>query len=465
MVHKNNKTALSIISLILLSLIIITAGAIAGIWTYFETLYTGRAYPNVSINNIPFGGETQQEIEGYWTEQNKTVSDIQFTFTFENTIATVSARDLRVGYDATLSATQALLVGRSPHFISNIRERYGKQHINLPPAFTWDTEAFNAVVASLSAQIDAPVENALFQFAKGKVAAFKPSKAGRNVNEEALRTIFSEELIHAITTYTQRVIISIPVDVIEPIVSTKQTNSFGIKERISVGYSEFPGSIPGRIHNVALAASKLHGVLIAPGETFSFNQTVGDISAATGYQSAYIIKDGRTVMGDGGGVCQVSTTLFRAVLHAGLPILERHEHSYRVHYYEDDGSKAGLDATVFNPTEDFKFTNDTPSYILIQSKTDTTNLTLTIEFYGATDGRKAEILNHVVSGAIPPPAPLYQDDPTLPLGVVKQVDFAAWGAKASFQYKVTKNGTTLIDQVFTSNYRPWQAVFLKGTKQ
>jgi len=465
MVHKNNKTVLSIISLTLLSLIIITAGAIAGIWTYFETIYTGKAYPNVSINNIPFGGKTQQEIETYWTEQNKTVSNIQFTFTFENTIATVSASDLRVGYDATMSATQALLVGRSPYFISNVRERYGKQHINLPPAFTWDTEALNAVIASLSAQINVPVENGLFQFSKGKVTAFKPSKAGRNVNEEILRTVFAEKLVQAITTYTQRVIISIPVEVVEPIVSTKQTNSFGIKERISIGYSEFPGSIPGRIHNVALAASKLHGVLIAPGETFSFNKTVGDISAATGYQSAYIIKDGRTVMGDGGGVCQVSTTLFRAVLHAGLPVLERHEHSYRVHYYEDDGSKAGLDATVFNPTEDFKFTNDTPSYILIQSKTDTTNLTLTIEFYGATDGRKAEILNHVVSGAIPPPAPLYQDDPTLPLGVVKQVDFAAWGAKASFQYKVTKNGTTLIDQIFTSNYRPWQAVFLKGTKQ
>lgn len=465
MVHKNNKTVLSIISLIFLSLIVVAAGAIAGVWTYFESIYTGRAYPNVFINGIAFGGKTQQEIEAYWVKKNNTVSDIQFEFTFENTIATISARDLSVGYDATLSATQALLVGRSPHFTSNIRERYGKQRVDLPPAFTWDTEAFNAFIASVSAQINIPVENALFQFSKGKVTAFKPSKSGRTVNEDILRTLFSEDLIHALATDTQHVVIPVPVDVIDPIVSTKQTNSFGIKERISVGYSEFPGSIPGRIHNVALAASKLHGVLIAPGETFSFNKTVGDISAATGYQSAYIIKDGRTVMGDGGGVCQVSTTLFRAVLHAGLPILERHEHSYRVHYYEDDGSKAGLDATVFNPTEDFKFKNDTASYILIQSKTDTTNLTLTIEFYGAGDGRKAEILNHVVSGAIPPPAPLYQDDPTLPVGVVKQVDFAAWGAKASFEYKVTKNGTTLIEQVFTSNYRPWQAVFLKGTKQ
>ena len=169
-------------------------------------------------------------------------------------------------------------------------------------------------------------------------------------------------------------------------------------------------------------------------------------------------------MGDGGGVCQVSTTLFRAALNAGLPITERHEHSYRVHYYEDDGSKPGLDATVFNPTEDLKFINDTPAYILIQTKTDATNLTLTIEFYGAPDGRKAEILNQTLTGVVPPPAPLYQDDPTLPVGEVRQVDFAAWGAKASFEYRVTKNGVHTIDQVFTSNFRPWQAVFLKGVK-
>ncbi len=465
MVNKNNKTVLSFISLVLLTLIILASGAIAGMWSYFEKKYQERAYPNVSVDSIRFGGKTQQEIEDYWVEKNKTIADIRFEFRLDDLVATVSARDLQIGYDATMSATQALLVGRSPNFLSNIRERYGKQQINLPPAFTWNTDALDATIASLSASINIPVENGLFQFSKGKVTAFKPSKSGKKVNEALLRDIFSERVIQAITTGAMHVPIAIPVDIIDPVVSTKQTNSFGIKERISIGYSEFPGSIPGRIHNVALAASKLNGVLIPPGEIFSFNKTVGDISAATGYQSAYIIKDGRTVMGDGGGVCQVSTTLFRAALNAGLPIIERHEHSYRVHYYEDDGSKAGLDATVFNPTEDLQFRNDTPSYILIQSKTDTTNLTLTIEFYGATDGRKAEILNHVVSGAIPPPAPLYQDDPTLPLGVTKQVDFAAWGAKASFQYKVTKNGTTLIDQVFISNYRPWQAVFLKGTKQ
>ena len=465
MPKRNHKATIKkVLILLICSVGILSLGVCAGYIGIFETTYAHRVYPSVSVGNEPFGGKTLQDVESFWLEKNTTISDIQFEFRFDTKVATISSSDIQLSYDATLSATQALSVGRSKHFLSNVRERYFQQPINLPASLRWDTEAMDQFIRVLSETINIPVENALFTFTKGKVIAFKPSRAGRTVNEQVLKEQFASRLKEAVQTNTKHIILSIPTETIEPIVSTKQTNMFGIKELIGRGYSEFPGSIPGRIHNVALAAAKLNGVLIPPGATFSFNETVGDISAATGYQSAYIIKDGRTVLGDGGGVCQVSTTLFRAALNAGLPIIERHAHSYRVHYYEDDGSKAGLDATVFSPTEDLKFVNDTPAYILIQTKIDTANVNLAFEFYGAADGRKAEILNHVVGGISPPPPPLYQDDPTLPIGVVKQVDFAAWGAKASFNYRVTKEGKVLFEKTFFSNFQPWQAVYLKGTK-
>ncbi|KKQ23640.1 MAG: VanW family protein [Microgenomates group bacterium GW2011_GWC1_37_12b] len=452
-------------TLILMTISIISLGVCAGYIWKFETSYSNLVYPTISVGEVPFGGKTQQEVEAFWLAKNTTLADIQFEFRFDSHIATLAAETLGLSYDATLSATQALSVGRSKHFFSNIRQRYTKQSINLPPSLRWDTDAIDQFITSLSETINIPVENALFQFTNNKVIQFKPSRSGRIVNIKQLKEQFITRLHDAIQANKTNIVLFVPVDIIEPIITTKQTNSFGIKELIGRGYSEFPGSIPGRIHNVALAASRLNGVLIPPGSTFSFNDTVGDISAATGYQSAYIIKDGRTVLGDGGGVCQVSTTLFRAALNAGLPIVERSAHSYRVHYYEDDGSKAGLDATVFNPTEDLKFINNTPAYILIQTKIDLANVNLTFEFYGATDGRKAEILNHVVGGISAPPPPLYQDDPTLPVGVVKQVDFSAWGAKASFEYRVSRSGQVIFEKTFVSNYRPWQAVYLKGTKQ
>jgi vancomycin resistance protein YoaR len=238
-------------------------------------------------------------------------------------------------------------------------------------------------------------------------------------------------------------------------------NDLGIKTLIGKGESTFHGSIVSREHNVALTAARLSGILIAPGETFSFNQAVGDISLATGYQTAYIIKDGRTVLGDGGGVCQDSTTVFRAALDAGLPIMERHAHSYRVAYYEQN-SPVGVDATVYAPSTDLKFKNDTSGHILVQARANTGTNYLVVELYGSSDGRQANLSNFRWWGQIPPPADLYVDDPTLPAGKVKQIDWKAWGGKAAFDWRVVRGSEILQERTFYSSYQPWQAVFLRG---
>ncbi len=430
----------------------------------FESYYKDKIYPTITVAGMSVGGKTQAEVEAYWLAQNEPFLGKRFEFRFDGNVATVSAGELGLGYDATLSATQAYLVGRSQYALSNLYTKFLKKNTDLTPYFRWNTDILDQTIESLAKYIDIPVQDALFQFNAGRVTAFRPSREGKKVNREETKRRFEQSLATIPTAQEPTVVISLPVDVIHPGLTTDRVNAFGIKELIGRGYSEFSGSIAGRIHNIALAASRINGILIKPGTTFSFNDAVGDISAATGYQSAYIIKEGRTVLGDGGGVCQVSTTLFRAALNAGLPISERRAHAYRVHYYEDGGFKAGLDATVFSPSVDLKIKNDTPGYILIQAKTDTKNATLTFELYGTSDGRRSEILNHQVWGLTPPPPPLYQDDPTLPKGITKQVDWAAWGANASFRYKVTKNGEVLQDQVFSSRFQPWQAVYLRGTQ-
>lgn len=428
----------------------------------FERTYAERVYPTVSVGGVLFGGKTPSEVKNYWLAKNEPFTHKTFEFSFGKEVATVSAIDLDLGYDATLSATQAFLVGRSKYFLTDFYTKFVRKNTDLTPLFRWNNQFLDETMGNLAARIDIPVQNALFQFSGGRVSAFSPSRPGRRVNLLATKERFEATLI-TIPDITDSVIpIEVVVETIEPSITTDQVNSFGIKELLSKGYSEFAGSIPGRIHNIVLAASRLNGLLIKPGEVFSFNDAVGDISAATGYQSAYIIKDGKTILGDGGGVCQVSTTLFRAALNAGLPIIERRAHAYRVHYYEEAGFKPGIDATVFAPSVDLKIKNDTPAYILIQAKSDTKNQSLTFELYGTSDGRRAEIINHQVWGVSPPPPPLYQDDPTLPPGAVKQVDFTAWGAKTSFRYKVSRNGEILQDTTFYSNFQPWQAVFLRG---
>lgn len=442
----------------------VAISAIAG-FAVLEARYEGRVYPNVFIGGIPFGGKMPEDIETYWRTQNEPYTWAVFELQFGDAVATISGTDLELGYDATLSATQAYVVGRSNFFFSNLFIKLFRQPVYLTPYFRWKDDVLINALSPLAARIDVPVQNALFQYDNGKVTAFRPSRDGKRVNVAEAKIRFAQSLATIPTAPSRLVPIPVPVEIIKPSVTTENANSLGVKELIGRGYSEFRGSIPGRIHNIVLAANRLNGVLIKPGEILSFNDVVGDISAATGYQSAYIIKDGRTVLGDGGGVCQVSTTLFRAALAAGLPIVERRAHAYRVHYYEEGGYKPGIDATVFAPSVDLKIKNDTAGYILIQTKTDTKNLTLTFELYGTDDGRRAEIFNHNVWNVVPPPPDLYQDDPTLPKGTTKQVDFAAWGASTSFQYKVTRGGEVLQDTKFVSNFRPWQAVYLRGPQQ
>ncbi len=427
----------------------------------FDRHFRTRIYPGVSVGGIAFGNKTQQDIITYWTNKNGPFRDATYTLQFDGTVATISGSSLDVGYDATLSATQAYLVGRSGYIFSDFFQKF-MSRTDLSPYFRWNTSVLDDALESLAADIDIPVQDALFRFAGGRVTSFRPSRSGRKVNRVETTKRFEESLRGVATTLAPNVIVNLVVDSIDPSITTDRVNSFGITELLGRGYSIFSGSIPGRVHNIVLAASRINGVLVKPGDTFSFNDTVGDISAATGYQSAYIIKDGRTILGDGGGVCQVSTTLFRVALAAGLPVVERHAHAYRVHFYEDGGFRPGLDATVYAPNYDLKFKNDTQSYILVQAKPDTRKQTLTFELYGTSDGRVSQILNHKVWDMKPPPPDLYQDDPTLAPGVTKQVDWKASGAKASFDYIVRRNGEILTEKTFFSNFRPWQAVYLRG---
>lgn len=327
---------------------------------------------------------------------------------------------------------------------------------------SWNEAEVASLAARLASQYNRPMQNASFYFDGHRVTEFKPAVSGLNLNEpETIKSLINglEQLLSA-SAVSQMV--ALKFDETLPAITTDSVNNLGIKELLGRGESLFKGSIFSRKHNVALTASKINGLVIPPGETFSFNQAVGEISQATGYQTAYVIKDGRTVLGDGGGICQDSTTLFRAALNAGLDIIERRPHSYRVGYYEQN-SPVGVDATVYSPTTDFKFINDTPAHILIQTEVDLNKNYLKVEIYGTNDGRQATLSNFRLWGQVPPPPDLYIDDPTLPSGQIKQIDWRAAGAKAAFDWHVTRNGETLRQKTFYSHYQPWQAIFLRGT--
>ncbi len=379
-------------------------------------------------------------------------------------VATFSASQINIHRDSQSKVDQAYIVGRTPHFSSRIYQQLnamlGIHSIKFQTTMTYDKGPLEKFAMEAQDTYNKPARDALFKFENGKVTSFKAHENGLKIlSKEFLDK--TNTAIQKINKNTAKISVTLKDEVIKPEITLAEANNNGIEELIGVGISDYSHSIPSRIHNVILAASKFNGVLVPKGKEFSFIETIGDISSNTGYQPAYIIQNGRTVLGDGGGVCQVSTTIFRAVLNSGLPITERYAHAYRVGYYEND-SEPGFDATVFAPNVDFKFKNDTPADILIQTEVDEENNILTFKFYGKKDDRKVEISPVVLWDVAPPPEPLYEDDPTLPSGQIKQVDYAAWGGKSRFTYRVTK-GKDIAEEIFTSSYRPWRAVFLRGT--
>ena len=242
----------------------------------------------------------------------------------------------------------------------------------------------------------------------------------------------------------------------------------GVTELMHSEYSYFYGSSADRVKNITVAASKFHGLMIAPGETFSMADALGDISLDNGYAEALIIAGGQTITGVGGGVCQVSTTLFRAAFFAGLPIVERYSHAYRVSYYERvagggiDTSLAGLDATVYVPVVDFKFVNDSPNWILMETYVNPSYSSIQWKFYSTKDGRSVDWQTTGPVNTVEAPDPKYVENDELDEGEIKQIDWQAQGADVTVNRTVYRDGNVLFQDSFFTQYQPWQAVFEYG---
>ncbi len=331
------------------------------------------------------------------------------------------------------------------------------------------------IVSSVDAwkdDVTRPTQDAVFEYDPEtlRVKTFQPHQDGLALDVD--KTVSSIEDALALLEQTEPTSqsfdeyhdteLELPVVATKPSVTLNDTNNLGIKEIVGFGESEYDHSIPNRIHNVAITAERVNNVIIPPGAEFSFNKTLGDVSAATGYRSAYVIKNGKTELGDGGGVCQVSTTVFRAVLNAGLEVTRRLPHSYRVSYYELN-AKPGIDATVYAGEVDFRFKNDTDHHILLHTMTDSDNLYMKVELYGTSDGRTTEITNHEVWDYRPAPPAEFYPDASIPSGHRKQIDWAVAGVRAKFTNTVKdKNGNLIRENTYTSNYKPWSAKYLVG---
>ncbi len=244
-----------------------------------------------------------------------------------------------------------------------------------------DFEKLKNVLESLAPVVNQEPVDAKLEFAEKeqKVKEFSLSQNGKKLNIARSMSQIARSLAE------EHLVVPLAVDEIPPEITLNSLEKLGIKTLLAKGESDFKGSSSNRIHNIQVGSAKFHGLLLKPGSDFSFNSVLGEVSDKTGYRYELVVKNKKLTPEYGGGICQVSTTLFRAAVLAGLPILERREHSLPVKYYNPQG----FDATIYPGVTDLRFTNDTPANILIQTKISGTKLTF--EIYGSSDGRKTEV--------------------------------------------------------------------------
>ncbi|HSH31307.1 MAG TPA: VanW family protein, partial [Candidatus Saccharimonadales bacterium] len=245
-----------------------------------------------------------------------------------------------------------------------------------PVTLSLDEPSIKAYVAKLASQIDTPGQNAVLTITDGRATVFQPSRDGLALDQPKAVAQITAALDQGPSDRQ----VALAVKVSKPEITAESINNLGINELISEGVSSFPGSTPERMQNVRTGAARYNGVLLKPDQVFSFGALLGDVSAATGYAPAKVILGNRQELQYGGGLCQVSSTSYRAALLAGLPILQRANHSFAVSYYTAPFGVPGVDATIYYPQVDFKFKNDTGAHILIQTIMEGTSLKF--QFYG-----------------------------------------------------------------------------------
>lgn len=286
----------------------------------------------------------------------------------------------------------------------------------------------------------------------GRVIDFEGGALGKRVDREASIARLNEQFESSKNGVFPLVVTTLSSPDSDPI-----AEELGIRELLGYGTSNFANSPKNRRTNIANGAARLNGLVINPGQEIGLLEYLKPFNAAGGYVQELVIKDNRTVPEYGGGLCQIGTTTFRAVMGSGLPVTARQNHSYRVVYYEP----AGTDATIYDPAPDFKFVNDTADHAVLITKI--SGDTARFELWGTRDGRVQAQSKIRMWNVTAPPAPKLIETSALPVGTKKCFETAHAGATTNFTYTITYPDGTVKAQDFHSVYKPWQSQCLIGT--
>jgi vancomycin resistance protein YoaR len=325
-----------------------------------------------------------------------------------------------------------------------------------------DPTRVERAVARLAQLVDSPSAEPRVAFRNGQPRIITEGQVGLRLKQEETVAALRDALL------SRDHELLLPVEELTPQITAQTLPTLGIVEPVAEGVSSFAGSADYRITNIKAGAARMNGVLIPPGAEFSFNTQLGAVDESNGFVQGYAVIGNRTQLEWGGGVCQVSTTVFRAAFWGGLPITERHAHPFYISWYDafsfPNAAAPGMDATIYTGVQDFKFVNDTAHWMLMETEADTERQVLMVRLYGTKPDRTVNIIGPEVTNRVPPPArAVYISDSSLPNGTVKQTDRARQGMDINVYRVITEGGQRRGPELFFTRFKPWPDVFVRGT--
>jgi vancomycin resistance protein YoaR len=440
------------------SLLLVTGGAVGARGGYMYNTakdFSSVIYPEVAIQDIDLSGKTKAEakalIQGKYGD---IVLQKKITIKGGDKLYTIDYSKLSANYNIEEAVNEAFTYGKERSFIEKFKLVKTPVPKNIELKFNYDPKAIKELIAGMQKDIDkAPVNGSIAMASSGKFSV-TPEKNGAKLNTEKLEQDIINKINGDISGDTD---LEAPIDVVQASVTAEQLSK--VNTKLSSFTTNFSTSSANRIENIKLATKSINGLLLMPGDTFSFNDVVGQRTAARGYKEAGVIINNKLDSGIGGGICQVSSTLYNAVIRANINSTERRHHSLPSSYVG-----LGMDATVSYGSIDYKFKNTLQTPIYIEGFLNGKTVSFNVYSDSSLAGRTYDLASETY-GTINPDTK-YIDDPNMYEGQTEIVQKASIGYKVKVYKKIFENGKYVGQETVTDEtYKKIDGIVKRGTKK
>ena len=440
----------------LIAAVICAAGIYAGTTAYADEYSERLIADNIYIGEIAVGGMTEVQAVEAVDEYVASLADKQFTFTVDDKSVTATAGDLGVTWSNRLLVKDAVNVGRTGNLIERYKSKKDLEHENLvyDIAYTADEAKIKSFLETNTADMNQEAqnyglirENGAFTITEGQNGiAVDIEKSAKDI-----LAYVENEWTLADTT------LELAAEVVEPVGTKEQLER--VTDVLGTFTTDFGTSAAGRAQNVRNGAKKINGKVLYPGEQFSVYEAVNPFTAENGYELAGSYENGTTVQTYGGGICQVSTTLYNAVIRAELAIDERFCHSMIVSYV-----KPSMDAAIAGTYKDLKFTNNKDFPIYIEGYT--SGMQITFSIYGdETRAAGREVIYESETTSTTEPELKIETSSEFPIGYVQKTQSSHTGYTAKLWKIIKENGVEVSrEQYNSSTYNASPKIIVVGIK-